>query len=242
MKRLVVTGASRGLGLEITRVLLESGYEVSAVARNSGELLRELQGRHPNALRFIPADLSNRQQLTEVCEALNAASTTPIWGLINNAALAHDGLLVTQSPEKISEVVEMNLLTPILLSRLLAKRMLIQGEGCIVFISSILAHRSGRGAATYAATKAALEGFTRALALELGPKGIRVNAVAPGYLQTQMSNALTANQVSRIERRSAAQRLAQVSEVANVVGMLVSPVSSAINGQVLAVDCGASIY
>jgi 3-oxoacyl-[acyl-carrier protein] reductase len=242
MKHIVVTGASRGLGLEITRTLLADGYHVSAIARRRTHELTQLETLNVGRLKFIAADLGDSSRITTLVAQVREICPLPVWGLVNNAAVANDTLLVLQQRSQIEEMLSVNIAAPIHLSRLFAKRMMIEGAGCIINISSVLANRSGRGAVVYATTKAALEGFTRAFAVEVGAKGIRVNAVAPGYLRTAMSNDLALDEQARIVRRSALRRVASLTEVAEAVRFFLSPAAEAITGQVLPVDCGASVY
>jgi 3-oxoacyl-[acyl-carrier protein] reductase len=140
--------------------------------------------------------------------------------------------------EDIDTVVDLNLKGTIYLTRLVSRRMLAHRSGHIVNISSIVGRAGYRGLAVYSATKAALDGFTRALARELGSRGIVVNGIAPGYLRTEMSHGLDDDQLNQIVRRTPAGRLGEAEDVARAVLFLTDPRNDYITGQILVVDGG----
>jgi 3-oxoacyl-[acyl-carrier protein] reductase len=158
--------------------------------------------------------------------------------LVNNAGVARDGVLPLFPDEQIDEVIDLNLRGTVHLTRLVTRRMLRQGSGRIINISSIVGLSGYRGLSVYSATKAALDGFTRALARELGGRGITVNSVAPGYLRTEMSHGLDEAQLGQIVRRTPAGRLGEADDVAAAVGFLASDAAAFITGHVLVVDGG----
>jgi 3-oxoacyl-[acyl-carrier protein] reductase len=158
--------------------------------------------------------------------------------LINNAAIAAEGVLPTMRHEAIAAAVEVNLTAALVLAQAASRVMLRQGSGAIINISSVNAIRGHSGVAVYSATKAALDGLTRSLARELGPRNIRVNSVAPGYFESDMVKDLSDEQKARIARRTPLGRLARVEEVANAVFFLSSEQASFITGQTLVVDGG----
>ena len=160
--------------------------------------------------------------------------------LVNNAAVAHDGLLATLPDEQIDQTLEVNLRAALLLAKECIRLMLLADGGAIVSISSIVGEHGFSGLATYSATKAGLIGMSRALARELGPRNIRVNAVAPGYLETELSKSLSPQQREQIIRRTPLGRLGRVEDVIPVVDFLLSPAGAFITGQVLTVDGGAT--
>jgi 3-oxoacyl-[acyl-carrier protein] reductase len=140
--------------------------------------------------------------------------------------------------EDVDAVVDLNLKGTIYMSRLVSRRMLARGGGHIVNISSIVGRSGYRGLAVYSATKAALDGFTRALARELGSRGIIVNGVAPGYLRTEMSHGLDEAQLGQIVRRTPAGRLGEPADIARAVQFLTDPANTYLTGQILVVDGG----
>jgi 3-oxoacyl-[acyl-carrier protein] reductase len=163
-----------------------------------------------------------------------------LFGLVNNAAVGHDGVLATMHASHIAESLRINVEAPILLAKYCSRPMLLQRNGRIVNVSSIIASTGYSGLSVYAATKAALVGFTRSLARELGKAGITVNAVAPGYMETDMTVGLDGEKLASIRRRSALGRLATVQDAASAVAYLLSPDAAGITGITLTVDAGST--
>jgi 3-oxoacyl-[acyl-carrier protein] reductase len=164
------------------------------------------------------------------------------WGrvdvLVNNAGVARDGILAMVPDDDVDTVIDLNLKGTIYVTRLVSRRMLARGRGHIVNVSSIVGRSGYRGLAVYSATKAALDGFTRSLARELGSRGIIVNGVAPGYLRTEMSHGLDEEQLGQIERRTPAGRLGEPADVARAVLFLTDPANTYLTGHILVVDGG----
>ena len=185
----------------------------------------------------MPADLSKVAD----CEAFVTA-VIDRWDhvdvLVNNAGVARDGILGMTSDDDIDTVVDLNLKGTLYMSRLVSRRMLARRSGCIVNISSVVGRSGYRGLSVYSATKAAQEGMTRALARELGSRGIRVNAIAPGYLRTEMSHGLDEAQLQQIVRRTPAGRLGEPDDIARACHFLTDPRNDYVTGQVLVVDGG----
>src|SRR5262249_19208469 len=151
---------------------------------------------------------------------------------VNNAGVAVEGVIALMDEGGMDTTIDLNLKGTIRTTRAVVRRMLRQGHGSIVNISSVVGLSGYRGLSVYGATKAALDGFTRALAPELGGRGITVNSIAPGYLETEMSHGLDANDLQQIVRRTPAGRLGQPSDVAAAVLFLTSPEAAFITGQV----------
>jgi 3-oxoacyl-[acyl-carrier protein] reductase len=141
-------------------------------------------------------------------------------------------------PDDIDAVIDLNLRATIDITRMVTRRMLTKGGGRVINISSVVGLAGYRGLAAYSATKAALDGFTRALARELGPRGITVNSVAPGYLRTELTASLGAGHLDQIVRRTPLQRLGEPEDVAAAVAYLASPAAAFVSGHVLVVDGG----
>lgn len=235
----IVTGGSRGLGAGIVRAYLAAGDRVATCARSSTPEVEAWAGDPETADRFLfaTADLSRSADADAF-----VAAVIERWGqvdvLINNAGVARDGILGMARDEDIDTVVDLNIKGTIYMTRLVSRRMLARRSGWIVNISSIVGLSGYRGLAVYSATKAALDGFTRAMARELGSRGIIVNGVAPGYLRTEMSHGLDDDQLGQIVRRTPAGRLGEPEDIARAVLFLTDPANTYITGHVLVADGG----
>lgn len=242
-RSVLVTGGSRGLGLAIARGLAGAGYNVIAVARKKSKevtaAIAESARARQGALHFVPFDLGKIDEIPDFVRGLRK-EFGPLFGLVNNAALGHDGVLATMHNSRIEELVRVNTLSPIVLSKYVVRAMMSEGAGRIVNVASIVGFTGYSGLSAYAATKASMLGFTRSLAREVGRLGITVNAVAPGFLATEMTHGLAGEQRQQVTRRSALRRLADVDDVANAVEYLLSDKARNISGTVLTIDAGAT--
>jgi 3-oxoacyl-[acyl-carrier protein] reductase len=164
----------------------------------------------------------------------------PIYGLVNNAALGTDGLLAIMHNSQIEQLVRVNTIAPIVLTKYVVRLMMADGGGRIVNVSSIIASTGYSGLAAYAATKASMLGFTRSLAREVGRADITVNAVAPGFLATEMTKGLEDEQRAQVARRSALRRLADVEDVADAIQYLLSDKAKNVTGTIMTVDAGST--
>lgn len=235
----LVTGATRGLGLEITGHLAKRGYQVVGGARSPSNELQTVIENFPARVHYEPLDLSEFGSLHGYVKSVTNKYGR-LYGLVNNAAIAHEGVLATQHDSEVSDMIEVNVTGTILLTKYAIRSMLIEEEGRVVNIASIIAETGFNGLSVYGASKAALVGFSRSLARELGDRGITVNAILPGYMQTSMSSSLNEGQLETIRRRSALQRLVEVDEVASSVSFLLSTAASSITGTTLTVDAGST--
>ena len=240
MKTVLVTGATRGLGLAITQRLQSEGYRVIASGRRPTPELEALIERDAGStVKFAEFDLQELKLIHEWVRTLIKAHG-PIYGLVNNAALGLDGVLATMHDREIETLVQVNVLAPMLLTKYVSRSMLLLGEGRIVNIASIIGFTGFSGLSVYGATKAALLGFTRSLARELGKARITVNAVAPGYMATSMTEGLAGEKLDMITRRSPLGRLATPEEVAGSVAYLLGPDAAMITGTTMTVDAGST--
>ncbi len=237
MRSVVVTGGSRGLGLAISRALVQAGFQVVAIARSQGEELAAAMAETGGALRFVACDLSDIAGFAALAKRLRAEHGAS-WGLVNNAGIGTAGVLATMPDGAIEQLIRLNVTSPIALTKYLLRPMMSAGSGRVVNISSIVANTGYSGLAAYAASKAALIGFTRSLAREVGGLGITVNAVAPGFVETEMTGDLSGGQREQIKRRSALRRLADPQDVAAAVVFLLGDGASNITGTVMTVDAG----
>jgi 3-oxoacyl-[acyl-carrier protein] reductase len=243
MRNVVVTGGSRGLGLGIARKLVSEGYRVIAVARKETDQLtsamREAESANPGSLHFAPFDLAKIENIALLVKTLRK-DFGPIHGLVNNAGMSFDGSLALMPNSHIEQLVLLNTISPIVLTKYVVRSMMADGGGRIVNVSSIVASTGYSGLSVYGATKASLVGFTRSLAREVGRMGVNVNAVAPGFVDTEMTQGLTEEQRKQIMRRSALRRLTEIDDVANAVEFLLGCKSKNITGTVLTVDAGTT--
>ncbi len=238
-----MTGGSRGLGLAIAQGLAAAGYRVLAIARTeSAELKAAAEAARAagqGAIEFRSCDLSEIGRIAPLVRAIRA-DFGPIYGLVNNAGLGTGGMLGTMRDRDIENLIRLNTLSPITLTKYVARGMMTQSEGRIVNIASIVASTGYSGLSVYSATKASLVGFTRSLARELGQLGITVNAIAPGFIDTAMTSELSPEQRQKIARRSALRRLADAEDVARSVEFLLGAGARNITGIVLTVDAGGT--
>lgn len=241
MHDVLVTGASRGLGLAITRKLAQAGYRVLAIARKESSQLRSTteaaERDRPGSIHFVPFDLAVIEHIPKLVRKLRK-EFGPIYGLVNNAAMSFDGVLALMHDSHIEQLVRVNTLAPIMLSKYVVRSMIADGGGRIVNIASIVGFTGYSGLAVYGATKASLLGFTRSLAREVGRVGVNVNSVAPGFVDTEMTQGLSDEHRQRIMRRSALRRLTCPDDVADAVEFLLSDKARSITGTVLTVDAG----
>jgi 3-oxoacyl-[acyl-carrier protein] reductase len=243
MRSVVVTGGSRGLGLGIVRKVLCDGYRAVAVARRMndqlGETMDEAERACPGSVQFVPFDLAEVDRIPELVKDLRRA-IGPIYGLVNNAGIGTNGALALMHNSEIDRLIRVNTLSPIVLSKYVVRHMMADGGGRIVNVSSIAAFTGYSGLSVYGATKASLVGFTRALAREVGRRGVTVNAIAPGFVDTDMTQGLETDHRDQIARRSALRRMPEVDDVASGVAYLLSAGAKNITGTVLTIDAGAT--
>ena len=241
MRNVIVTGASRGLGLAIATTLATSGYSVIAVARKESEEVRAAAAlaakQQQGAIHFRAFDLNNTAALADFVGVLRK-DFGALYGLVNNAGLGTSGVLTMMRDEQIEALMRLNTLAPVLLSKYVLRSMMVERAGRIVNISSIVASTGYSGLSVYSATKASLIGFTRSLAREVGQLGITVNAIAPGFVDTEMTNELSGGQREQIMRRSALRRMAEPQDIAHSVDYLLGEKARNITGVVLTVDAG----
>jgi 3-oxoacyl-[acyl-carrier protein] reductase len=241
MANILVTGGSRGLGLGIARRLAKSGYRVIALARRESEELSramaECRTSGTGEITFRAFDLAETDKIHALATRLRK-EFGPIYGLVNNAGIGTAGMLATMPDADIERLIQINTLSPILLTKYISRAMLADGAGRIVNVASIVGFTGFNGLSVYAATKASLIGFTRSLARELGRVGVTVNAVAPGFVATEMTHDLTLEDREKIARRSALHRLVEIDDVASAVEFLLGDRN--ITGTLMTIDAGAT--
>jgi 3-oxoacyl-[acyl-carrier protein] reductase len=225
----------------MARSLAAAGYRVIALARGNTEELgaasRTAADAGRGAIDFRACDLSELGQIAPLVKALRA-DFGPIYALINNAGLGTSGLLSSMRDQDIQRLVQLNTVSPMILSKYVVRSMMTQREGRIVNIASIVASTGYSGLSVYSATKASLIGFTRSLAREVGQLGITVNALAPGFVATEMTQELDESQRHTIARRSALKRMPDPIDVARSVEFLLGDGGRNITGTTMTIDAG----
>lgn len=245
----LISGGSRGLGLATVERLLARGDHVATFSRSSSAELAALAAKHPDRLLTATFDAAD----SGAVQAFVRTAADRFGGIthcIANAAVAYEGVLAMMRDDEIDHMLAVNLRGTILLVREAVRAMLggpakpadaAAADGrSIVVISSVVATHGSPGLSVYAATKAGLEGFARNLARELGPRGIRVNAIAPGFLATDLSASLPEEHRHRIERRTPLGRLGTPADIVGAIDFLTSPRAAFITGQILPIDGGSS--
>jgi 3-oxoacyl-[acyl-carrier protein] reductase len=235
----VVTGGSRGIGRAIVLALAGAGYQIAfSYVRDevaAMTLRDEVQASGIDCLA-LQCDVSSGDSIKAFFERVDQHFQR-IDLLVNNAGITRDGLLATMSARDLVEVIQTNLIGTMLCCQQVVPGMLRQRKGCIVNISSVAAQKPGKGQSNYAAAKGGVESLTRALAVELAPRNIRVNAVAPGIVKTEMSTALIGSQEEEIQSRLLIKRYAEPEEIAEAV-LYLADRGLYLTGEVLSVNGG----
>lgn len=239
MELIVVTGSSKGLGLAICKRLLEENYKVVGISRTKSSEFEELEEKYKEQLFYIEYDFNNINDIQILVRNITKMHGT-IYGLINNAALGYDGVLGTMHESEISELIKVNIQSPILITKYVSRSMLMKQRGRIINIGSIIGTTGFNGLSVYGATKSAIQGFTKSLSRELGKVNITVNTIAPGYMETAMSGVLKVDKLESIKRRSPLGTFANVNDIAAMVVYLLSSEAKNITGTTITIDAGST--
>lgn len=224
----LVTGGNRGIGLAIARALAADGHQVAVTSRS---------GEAPEGLRAFACDVTQQESVDAAFTAVEAA-LGPVEILVANAGITKDTLLMRMSEEDIEDVLQTNLVGAFRVAKRASRTMLRARFGRLIFISSVVGLSGSAGQTNYAASKAGLVGLSRSLARELGSRGITANVVAPGFVDTAMTQELTEERRAEILGQVPLGRYAVPEEVAAVVAFLASDVAGYVTGAVVPVDGG----
>lgn len=236
----LITGGTRGIGKEIAYTLAEENYDIIINYRTENEelmkLKKEIEQKRVRCL-LLKGDVSNFEDCKKLVEeAINRMNHIDV--LVNNAGITKDMLLMRMKPEDFNEVINVNLIGTFNMTKNVINYMMKERKGRIINVSSVVGISGNAGQTNYAASKAGIIGFTKSLAKEVASRNILVNAIAPGFIQTDMTNILKENVKDEIEKTIPLKRMGTAKDVANVVKFLVSEDSSYITGQVIQVDGG----
>lgn len=239
----LVTGASRGIGRAVACGLAADGFDLALVYAGNADAAADAVAACEAAgatARAYRCDVSNADEAKATADAA-LADFGSVWALVNNAGITRDTLLARMKDEDFARVLDVNLTGAFNMMRALARPLMRQRGGRIVSMSSVVGLMGNAGQANYAASKAGLIGLTKSVARELAPRGVTVNAVAPGFVRTDMTAALPEQVVERYEGQIPLGRLADPEEVAGVVRFLVSDAAAYVTGEVIRVDGGMAM-
>jgi 3-oxoacyl-[acyl-carrier protein] reductase len=243
-RHIIVTGGSRGLGAVLVEGLLEQGYRLSTCSRSKTALIENLEkdDRYLDRFFWQACEVGDADQVDRfVNDCVERAGEDHLYGVVNNAGIAMAGILASFPNMETEKILRVNLLGSIQMARAVSRHLLrLNQGGRIINISSIIGSRGYNGLTAYSASKAGLDGFSRALARELGRRQITVNSVAPGYIQTEMSSTLSPGQLAQIANRTPMGRLGRETDVLGLVRFLLSDDAAFITGQTILVDGGIS--
>ena len=239
-KTAVVTGGSRGIGFAIAEALAADGASVAVTARDEGRASEAAEALGGAGGRGYACDVRDPEACEELIERVED-DLGPVAILVNNAGVARDNVLVRLKDEDWQQVLDTNLRGAFFMIRSVARGMMKRRSGRIINISSVVGLTGNRGQANYAASKAGLVGLTKSVAQELASRNVLANAVAPGFVETEMTSDLVAEAREKLSEQIPLDRIGQPEDVASVVRFLAGPGADYITGQVLVVDGGMTM-
>ena len=241
-KTVIITGASRGIGKGIAEVFAQQGANIAFTYRSSDEKAKALEeelsanGCKAKGYKSDASDFDAAQKLAaDVLEEFGSIDV-----LVNNAGITKDGLLMRMSEDDFDSVMDINMKSVFNMTKAVLRPMLKQRKGSIINMSSVVGVKGNAGQANYSASKAAINGFTKSTALELGSRNIRCNSIAPGFIETEMTEALGEEQINEWRNSIPLKRGGTSEDIANATLFLASDMSAYVTGQVLHV-CGGML-
>ncbi|MBS6252042.1 MAG: 3-oxoacyl-[acyl-carrier-protein] reductase [Clostridium sp.] len=242
-KTIFITGGSRGIGREVALKFAENGYNIvtNYVSEKTDVegLKKEFEEKGVKSL-ILKADVTNSEEIENlVKKAVEEFESIDV--LVNNAGITKDNLLMRMSEEEFSKVIDVNLKGTYIVTKIVSKYMMKKRQGSIINLSSVVGVVGNAGQCNYSASKAGIIGFTKSIAKELASRNIRANAVAPGFIETDMTAVLGDNLKENIYNQIPLKRMGKAKEVANLVYFLGTEESSYITGQVISVDGGMTM-
>ena len=237
-KRILVTGGSRGIGAEIVRTLAAAGAQVAFTYSSNQESAKKILESLPkDGHRILAMNVADENSVSSALEPL-LTDWKDIDGLVNNAGITKDGLLLRMKSEDFESVINTNLKGAFYLTKSITKLMMKNRKGSVVNITSVIGQTGNAGQANYAASKGGVVAFSKSVALELGSRNVRINCVAPGFIETDMTGVLPPETKQKILDKIPLQRMGTAKEVAETVKFLLSDQSSYITGHTLSVNGG----
>ena len=236
-KVILVTGANRGIGLNIIQRLNNDGYTVIGTSRTDDGANIISQEINSNSGKGLKMDVTNQESINSAIKNIQDEYGA-LYGLVNNAGITNDNLLMRMTEEQWLSVIETNLTSIYRVTKSIVKDMMKAREGRIVNIGSIVGMMGNAGQSNYSASKSGLLGFTKSLARELSSRNINVNSISPGFIDTDMTKALSDDQIDNLSKNIPLGRIAESSEVSSVVSFLLSDDSSYITGENINVNGG----
>ena len=233
----IVTGGSRGIGLAIAQSLADAGAKIAVIGRNGARAQEAAAALPGEGHRGFACNVAESTQVSDTVAAIQEDLGAPDI-LVNNAGLTRDNILLRMKDEEFDEVIAANLKGTFNLTRAVTRGMMKKRDGVILNIASVVGLIGNAGQTNYAASKAGMIGMTKSVAKELASRGVRCNALAPGFIRTDMTAELTEDQIDELMGRIPLGRLGETDDISGVARFLVSPAARYITGQVLAVDGG----
>ena len=238
MMNVLLTGISKGLGIHIAEELLKNGYMVYGISRTETDELQVLKHNYPNTLKHLKYNLSDVENIhSQLFKEFLKKVVLHVF--INNAAMAYDDIITNANMERLNNMFRVNVYSPIHITKYAIRNMLLhKTQGSIIHISSISVHTGYKGLSMYAATKGALEAFSKNTAREWGGLGIRSNCIVSGFMDTEMSSSLSESQKNRIYNRTSLKKPVDPKSIVATIQFLISEKACAVTGQNIFVDSG----